>query len=439
MTTTARDYRAELNRSIDFIGQCYFYDPEKKVVGHTEIPHWNTTLLALSYVMDKNPIIVGEPGFAKTTAAKVIATCMSGYPFDLYEAAQIQGHPDQTYETMLARLDFAKLKDRESVIWLLSAYLPVRIFDEINRLPSGNQDELLNSLETGRFNYLNSTFFIGKTPFFATANHPDDGNHILIPPLRDRFRIHVEVGHLGATYRNDIKRCRANIESDLRDEELTNRIIDLINDPTKTVKERLQEIDTARKKFVKKLTTSEESELSVFEAQERKAISQQIYAVPLSSEAETFLEMIDQELNTTPRYGRKRSNDPIDASNHAQKLASNKVKNGTSPRGIIDGLEEYAQALVYLTEGDKVEKAHLHALVPYCLGHRLDFHDDFKKSYEDKDRPGQYGLTREMFLAGELIKGVERNYSGDPDKPEDHGVKRILDLLVEAYRKKKIK
>lgn len=433
-----RNYRAELGRTIDFIGECYFYDPERKTIGDTEISRWNTTLLALSYVMDKNALIVGEPGFAKTTGAKVIASSMSGYPFDLYEAAQIQGHPDQTYETMLARLDFAKLKDRESVIWLLSAYLPLRIIDEVNCLSAGKQKELLNALETGRFNYLNSTFYIGRTSFFATANHPDDGNHVLTSALRDRFRIHAEAGHLGATYRQDIKRCRKNIDADLRDEEVTTAIIDIINDPERTVQQRLQDIEKARGGFLKKLTQSEDSEVSVFGAEDRKAIQKQIYAVPLSSEAEIFLQMIDDELNWTPTYGRKRSNDPVDASNHAKKLASTKIKNGTSPRGIIDGLEEYAQALVWLTGGikveSKVEKVHLQAVVPHCLGHRLDFSDDFKKDFEDKQRPGQYGLTREMFLASKLVNGIEENYSGDPDKPGVRGVKGGLDLLVAAYK-----
>ena len=131
-------------------------------------------------------------------------------------------------------------------------------------MPSGNQDELLNALETGRFNYLNSTFYVGKTPFFATANHPDDGNHILIPPLRDRFRIHVEAGHLGATYRQDIKRCRKNIDADLRDEKTTTRILEIINDPEKSVKQRLDAITKAREGFVKKLTESKKNKISFF-------------------------------------------------------------------------------------------------------------------------------------------------------------------------------
>src|SRR3989338_6603078 len=170
-----RRYADDLIKNICLVGRNYYIDPIYKEVGSKEVEHWNTALSVISYVLDANQLSIGEPGFAKTTGAKVICCIMSGYPYDIYEAAQIQGHPDQTFETMLARLDFSKLATEERVIWLSCAYLPVCIVDEINRLPGGKQDELLNILETGRLTYLNSTLYKGRMPFFATANHPDDG------------------------------------------------------------------------------------------------------------------------------------------------------------------------------------------------------------------------------------------------------------------------
>ncbi|MBI2669412.1 AAA family ATPase [Candidatus Woesearchaeota archaeon] len=412
-----------LLEDIALIGKDFFIDPECRTIGHKEIKHWNTTLLALSYVLDQNALIVGEPGFAKTTAAKVVASVLSGYPFDLYEAAQIQGHPDQTFETMLARLDFSKLTTEERVIWLSGAYLPVCIVDEMNRLPAGKQDELLNIIETGRFTYLNATLYKGKMPFIATANHPDDGNHILIPPMRDRFAIHLEAGYIGATYEEDIERAEENI-GELRDDELTSKIFGIINDKTKDVPEKLTLIEKEREGYVAKLH-NDDIGAQVLSEEEKKAVQKAIRDRPLRGEAQVFLQMIDAELNSTPLYGRKRSNDPVDESNHAQDLASTCVKNGTSPRAITWSMKLYAKGLAYLLEDPEVTKDHLMAMVPHALGHRLQCTQDFCAKHEGTKRPGPYGMTAEMYLASRVVGGIEQNYGK---------VKADLDLLITEYK-----
>lgn len=416
------DHRKHLLEDIALIGTTFYIDPEQKEVGRHCINNWNTTLLALSYVLDAHPLIVGEPGFAKTTAAKVVSAILSGYPFDLYEAAQIQGHPDQTHETMIARPDFSKLSTEERVIWLLSAYLPVRITDEINRLPTGKQDELLNCIQTGRFNYLNATFYTGQAPFFATANHPDDGNHVLIPPLRDRFSIHLESGYIGATYHEQIEAAQDNIQ-ELYKPDITTTIIDLINDPQKSIEEKLKAIDAARKDYVTFIQGSN-IQGHVFGADEKKVMQKAIRAVPVSTEARVFSQMIAAELNWTPTHGRKRSNDKIDTSNHAKDMASTYVKNGLSPRAQL-ALKQYSQGIAYLCGDTEVRKEHVMAMVPYVFGHRLEFTNDFRSGYEGKQRPGFYGLSIEMFLATRLVEGIEKNYGK---------VKKDLDLVVTAYK-----
>lgn len=418
----AAEHRKHLLEDIALIGTTFYVDPEQKEVGKYCMNNWNTTLLALSYVLDAHPLIVGEPGFAKTTAAKVVSSVLSGYPFDLYEAAQIQGHPDQTHETMIARPDFSKLSTEERVIWLLSAYLPVRITDEINRLPTGKQDELLNCIQTGRFNYLNATFYTGQAPFFATANHPDDGNHVLIPPLRDRFSIHLESGYIGATYSDQIETAQDNIQ-ELCKPDITTNIIEIINDPNKNIEEKLKEIDAARQKYVTFIQGSD-IQGHVFGADEKKVMQKAIRAVPVSTDALVFSQMIAAELNWTPTHGRKRSNDKIDTSNHAKDLASSFVKNAYSPRA-QRALNHYAKGIAYLCEDTEVRKEHVMAMVPYVLGHRLEFTDDFRSQHEGKERHGFYGLSIEMFLAAKLVERIEKNYGT---------VKKDLDLVVTAYK-----
>ncbi|MBU0470869.1 MAG: MoxR family ATPase [Nanoarchaeota archaeon] len=414
-------YREKLQQTIDLIGEDYYIDPEEKKVGRQTILHWNTSLLVLSYVMNKNPLIIGEPGFAKTTSAKTISALMSGYPFDLYESAQIQGHPDQTFETMLARLDFSKLDKEEAVIWLSSAYLPVRIIDEIRRLPAGNQNELLNMLQTGRINYLNSTFYTGETPFFATANHQDEGSYILIPPLCDRFSIHVELGHIGAMYTGEIARAKKNIK-ELCDPKITNRILSIINDKEKSIEEKLETIEKERDSYRKFLEY--ELGVSLFDAEDRKNITEEISSIKVTNEAMIFLQMIDAELNYTPTFGRKRSSDKRDTNNHGANLASNNTKNAASPRAILEGIDDYAKAIVYLRGEKAVRKEHVFAVAPHALGHRLDFENEFKSKYANEKRPGHFGAPTEMFLAEKLVEGIEENYKK---------VKIDLDLLMSAY------
>ena len=424
------DYRTELQKIINLSAENFFIDPEEREINHKTVEHWPTTLLALSYVLDKNALIIGEPGFGKTTAVKVLSSLLGGYPYDLYSAAQIQGHPDQTFETMIARLDFSKLKDKESVIWLTSAYLPVRVIDEISRLTSGKQDEILDPLQSGRFNYLNATFYMGETPFYATTNNPDDGNHVLILPIRDRFSSHLELGFIGATYKSAIDVARENRDTLLCDPELTTQILDIVNNPGYDVPQRLRLIDAQRKGFIQKLE-SEEVGAKMFSAGDKKDLQRRIRAVKLSEQAMIFEQMIDAEMNYSPLYGRKRSNDPMDKSNHAQKLASSKIRNALSPRGMIDSLILYAQGLAYMLGEEKVEKYHLQAIAPHALGHRLDFDDDFTAQFTDKKRPGIYGQTKEMYLASELVKQVDLNYTGTSGQG---GCKQIIDLLAAAFK-----
>ena len=410
--------RESLQQNINKISTSFFIDPDYRTIAGQEIEHWNTSLLVVTYALDQNALITGDPGFAKTTAAKVISSVMSGYPFDLYEAAQIQGHPDQTFETMLARLDFSKLHEEERVIWLSSAYLPVRIIDELNRLPAGNQDELLNCLETGRFNYLNSTFFTGVNPFFATANHPDNGTHDLIPALKDRFAIQVELGHLGASYRRDITDARDNIRSYLCNTDLTNDIIGVINNKKLSTQDKLAKILELAEKF-KSAEIYTTGDVMVFTSEMKTKFKQLITKIPLATEANVLLECIDSELNYSPTFGRKRSSDKVDTSNHAKNLASSKTENAFSNRG-VDRLELYSQAVAYLSGCKQVKKEHINALAPHVIGHRIKFTADFTAEHQDKIRPGFYGESLDMFLARQLVKEVEKNYAQ---------VKDDLDLL----------
>ncbi len=84
------------------------------------------------------------------------------------------------------------------VIWSLFARLPVKIVDEINRLPETKQSLVLDGVERGKWECLNQSLINDEFCLFATANYQDQGTNTLVPPLLDRFDVILESKHPGA-------------------------------------------------------------------------------------------------------------------------------------------------------------------------------------------------------------------------------------------------
>ena len=188
----------ELTRYTKTIGH-FFLDEDIRTVDGMYIPRWNIVLAALADLNESNLLLIGEPGHGKTTLARLMSCLTSELPIDFIDHAMIKGHPDQTWEGMIARPDYGQLNTGvEKVIWSSSMYPRRMIIDEFNRLPAGKQALFLNALQTGRFDYLNDTF-MNEGALYATANHQDDGNGIIIPPILDRFALALELGWQGGS------------------------------------------------------------------------------------------------------------------------------------------------------------------------------------------------------------------------------------------------
>ena len=81
-------------------------------------------------------LIVGEPGFGKTTSAEYVGSLLYRIPLGTVWEAEVSGHPEQTEEKIVGRPDLGELNQRnEDVVWSGFAVLPIKIVDEINRLP----------------------------------------------------------------------------------------------------------------------------------------------------------------------------------------------------------------------------------------------------------------------------------------------------------------
>ncbi len=395
----------KLRENIQKTAERYFVDPSRLRIGNSYLENFKLTMLWLATIMSKNVLIVGEPGFGKTTATKVVLAAYSGLPYSLYESSQLQGHPEQVEEKLIGRPDYSKLMSEEAVVWNKAIYLPGIIADEFNRLPGGKHAILLNAVETGRYGYLNDVLYLGKKPLFATANLISEGKNDIMLPMRDRFAFSFEFGYTGARLHENIRNATENIYKELSDEELTDKIIAILNNKDTKTKEKLRLMKEDSQVFAAKL---ERNGMHQFSDDDKEQLRTELSSLEISLEAKIFLQCINSEFNTTATYGIKRSNDLIDDSEHAKNMASSKVKNGLSPRG-ISAIEDMARGLALLVGDGKVTKEHINAIAPYALAHRLEFTDD----YIDENR-GKKRNSGDMFdieLARKILGGVEENYS----------------------------
>jgi MoxR-like ATPase len=92
--------------------------------------------------------------------------------------SEISGHPEQTEEKIIGRPDLGKLSQGEEVVvWSYFSLLPVKIIDEINRLPETKQSLILDGVDRGNWEYLNDAIINREYCLFATANYQDRGTN----------------------------------------------------------------------------------------------------------------------------------------------------------------------------------------------------------------------------------------------------------------------
>lgn len=383
----------------------YFLDVNSKItLPHQVIKGSNMLLMYLGYAMKKNLLLMGEPGFAKTTASAIVGSTSTGLPMDLFRSVLISGHPEQSEEKTIGRPDFGKLMaEIEAVIWQKALYFPLLQLDEFNRLPEGKQSEILDAIATGRFSYLNDNFYRGLKSFFATVNYQDGGNHEILPAGLDRFNMSLELGFQGALYSDVIEKLSIQAEQELSNPELTSKILEMLQNKKLSVSEKLEAIEALKKKSAPQF--QEKTGLEVITEDEFGAIRRSIMDIGIEQEATIYLHAINSEFNSTALYGAKRSCDPIDTSNHSKALASSNVGNAFSPRAYLS-IKHFAKALAWYTGAETVTKAHIDAVAPYCMRHRLRFTEDFKSQHTLDERTE----TFETCLSRSLLTGVTNNF-----------------------------
>uniref|UniRef100_A0A7C4ELP8 ATPase dynein-related AAA domain-containing protein n=1 Tax=Thermodesulfovibrio aggregans TaxID=86166 RepID=A0A7C4ELP8_9BACT len=327
-------------------------------------------------LLDGKELVFGGYGSGKTTSSERMASLVKGLPLEFVQATTIHGHPEQTEEKIKAVLDLGVLEreGKEIIRWKIIPYSPVVIIDEINRLPVGKQNIILNEVDRNIWSYRGETLIV-KTPkaFFATINYHDTGTTKLIPPLCDRFDVAVETGSLHPLRKRVIR--RGIDDSLLRESSLTEEMVKFIlshnhTEEVNAVTDFINKISKEFKKEMERRFKNHGIDLEIPEDEEVKEIKEEIAKIELSEDAELFLDYITQEVychySTVKDFSRCHGchyynyicSDLYSISNRAEQ-----------------SLLRYAKALAWLSKKDDVTLEHILTVIPYSLWHRVSISD----------------------------------------------------------------
>lgn len=371
---------------------------------------FNSALLfgVLTELNKGKQLLFGEYGGGKTTSAEYLHSVFNNLPIDIARRVVIRGSPQLTQEKIVGRPDYGKMhQGREEVVWQHFVLIPQKIVDEFNRIPEANQSMLLDGMDRGEWGYLNEHISQGKQPFFATCNYEDRGNNTLIPPILDRFDIATESKFPGVANAIAISYDYHNEkDSMLQDPETSEEILNLLNSG-KQYKEIRNGLKDISEKFRKKL---KERDLETLTEEELTGIDKEIGNVKLNNDAITYLSFLISELNQHPRYGQKRSNDPI--SGEEGHYLFNLVA-GSGSRREDKSAVRYAQALAWLQNQKEANLEHVLTVAPYALWHRLRLTDETISKLRDDERTDPLQLYAVKTLLGDgtnEMLGVKKRF-----------------------------
>ena len=366
---------------------------------------YNSTLLMglLTALCQGKQLIIGEPGLGKTTSSEYLSALVYRFPMGTIWRGEISGHPEQTEEKIIGRPDLGELnKGKELVVWSYFAMLPVKIVDEINRLPETKQSMILDGVDRGKWEYLNDAIINQEICLFATANYHDRGTNTIISPLMDRFDIMVESRHPGPNLAYHAGMLEGKTPA-LRHEALEEEFHHALNrrSPYGERMERVEDLCESFGEFLAKaygvITLSRKDRQSIRLLRDR---------IPFDLDTNAFLRLIISELSFCYRHGQKRSHEACEEGCHFTGYLCHDITNCNSNR-FPKSVRNYSQALAWLLGDDKVEVEHLKAVLPFALAHRVQWKDEAiaRQSRDRRDDP----LL--IHMAKWSVKEMHRRYS----------------------------
>lgn len=387
----------------------YFNRPDIEIKGE---PYNSAILLSLLTGLTKGKeLIIGEPGLGKTTSAEFICSLVYQFPLGVIWGSEVSGHPEQTEEKIIGRPDLGKLnRGEEDVVWTNFSQVPVKIVDEINRLPETKQSMILDGVDRGNWEYLNEMIINDEYCLFATANYQDGGTNTLIAPLVDRFDVIVESRYPGANLSFLIGKSRGK-EHILRHPKYEKDLYRVLKSKIAYEKKipKLEEICNAFGEYV-----HETLKVKPLRREDRDRIRTEMGSLDLDLDASAFARMLLAELSFCERYGQKRIVENCEEGCHYTGYLCRQIKNCASNR-LPTSIKLFSQGLAWLLGDSEIDIEHVKAVMPFTLSHRIQWKDEVlsQKERAKRDDPSQ------IFLAKEAVKTVFQRYREQSDHLKD--------------------
>ena len=385
-------YQERIRRIYNYIADTlYFNRPDIEIKGEK----FNAALLfgLFTGLNGGKELIIGEPGLGKTTSAEYVGSIFYRYPLGIIWGSEVSGHPEQTEEKIIGRPHLGELnKGREEVVWTNFAQLPVKIVDEINRLPETKQSMILNGVDRGNWEYLNEILINDEYSLFATANYQDRGTNTIIAPLIDRFDILVESKHPGPNIAANIGK-EARLILPLRHPQFEKGLHTILrgNKPYEEKMVLAEEICDLFGEYMK-----ENLGVEGLNKEQRKEIKEELMGINYDLDANAFVRMVLAELSFCHKFGQKRSVEACEEGCHYSGYLCNHIKNCASNR-LPMSIRNYSQALAWFLEDEEIDLEHVRLIIPYALAHRIQWKDTYlsKKEGEGRNDPFQIYLAKE--------------------------------------------
>lgn len=350
-------------------------------------------------------LLVGGYGGGKTSTSRFICSVLGGLPLDLVTAAEIRGTPELTIENAFARPHLGKLlSGQEVVIWGLFLRVIYRIIDELPRIPSAKQAFLLQGVETNRWNYLNSSLKTPPAALYVTANYQDEGSFQIIPPLKDRCSLAIEMGYQGLNRSFDITMGSEKLEEKgarygLND--LAEQAFELAKiEPAEEAIAKL--IEFGETTFKPRLQAKG---LAMLSQAEMEAIIRQVSRLSFDELAKDFLRFLISSLSFCIHTGQKRLQERCKGDCKLKKTACAMVEGGGSYRWYKD-IVKYARALAWLQSRDEVIMDDIVTIAPFALWHRTSWSKGLLNTIKGQPRR----VPPELHAAHTFIAKLEEEF-----------------------------
>jgi len=403
-------YQKQVMEIYQFInGHLYFNRPDIEIKGE----QYNSAILLslLTGLKKGKELIIGEPGLGKTTSAEFVCSLIYQFPLGVIWGSEVSGHPEQTEEKIIGRPDLGKLnRGEEDVVWTNFSQIPVKIVDEVNRLPETKQSMILDGVDRGNWEYLNEMIINDEYCLFATANYQDGGTNTIIAPLVDRFDAMVESRYPGAhlsfligkTKRKDHMLRHPKYEKDLY------RVLKSKVAYEKKIP-KLEEICNAFGEYV-----YEALGIKPLQRQEREQIRAEMDSLEMDLDASALTRMLLTEFSFCERYGQKRVVENCEEGCHYTGYLCHEIKNCASNR-LPTSIKQYAQGLAWLLGDSEIDIEHVKSILPYTLAHRVQWKDEILSQKERAKRDDPFPI----FLAKEAVRMVSQRFREQSEHLKD--------------------